>query len=387
MRSKDRLSKVTPSLSFVTVAVAVGVLLLTPAVVHAGGEGEVPGAGGAAGEAPAPDVQQGEFVMDIFLHAVPAYQAREHVFKSYVESASAGRIQVNLHPRGAIAADEHDAVEMVRTGEMTVTQNGENAFATMFPEIVAIGLPFLVPNPQVGARLLAHDSWYFEEIAKGIYEGSNGELRVVGAHTNSFRHLYANQPIRTPGDLRASNFKLRTLEHPLHMALWRALGAETIAVPTPDRYMALETGMVDGMEGGAASVYGIGAFDILDYMILTGHIWGANIMVVNEDFYQSLPDDLKRVVREGWHNAIWVENPNRAYADIQAMQNIAAEGNTIISLTPEEHQQWRSIALDAARGFIEETAGREFLELTLRAVEEVEAELNAEIDVIETALE
>lgn len=333
-----------------------------------------------------------EFVADVFLHAVESYQARDRVFKQYVESASDGRIQVNLHPREAIAPDEHDAVELVRMGEMTVTQNSEAAIAEAFDrDILAIGLPFLLDSPQVGERILHHRHWFFEEIANRIYEGSNQDVRLVGAHVNSFRHFYSTEPVRTPSDLADKGIDLRTLDNPLHMTMWGELGAGTVAVPTPDRFMALETGMVNAMEGGIASVEGIGGFEILDHVTLLGYIFSANFLTVNEDWYQELPEDLQRVVREGWHEAMWIESSNREWANYQALEKIVDEGmvESVIIPTEEEMQEWRDVAVPIGYDFLVEEEGvdPDFIELLEKAVEEVEEEIDSEVDRVESVLQ
>lgn len=323
------------------------------------------------------------FTIDIAMADFEAQQIRDRTFKDYVESASGGRIAVNLLSRQAIVpGGDQDVVEMLQSGELTIGSPAETGMGILFPDIEAINLPFLIPNVQVGAALLAHDSPYFRRLALEVYSGSGGRLRLIGAHVNSLRHLYTMQPIRTPNDLRRNNVTIRVQEVPLILDMWRALGASPIGLPPADRYMALETGMIQALEGGVASVEGVGGFEILRSITLTGHQFSADYMMINEAFFQSLPNDLKKIVLDGAQRAAWMASANREYYNIRALEQLRAQGIGVISLTSAEHRQWEQLAVRAARGYLEERITRSFLDYTIRTVAGVRERMDANVEFV-----
>jgi len=69
-----------------------------------------------------------------------------------------------------------------------------------------------------------------------------------------------NRPVASPADLMG--LKIRVPLEPVMAAVWRDWGASPTAVKSPDMYMALQTGMVDGQENGIITVTGVGLFAV-----------------------------------------------------------------------------------------------------------------------------
>ena len=328
-------------------------------------------------EATAVDDTGETFVADIVRHDYAAHQTRDRVWADYVRSASGGRIVVNELSRDAIASADTDLLELLRAGEVTMGSIAERGVSDIFPGISALGVPFIIPNAIVAQTMLGHDSPFFEILAEEIYRGSNGEVRLVGAHVNSFRNFYSRYPVRTPADLRQYNVTIRVQELPMIIAVWEALGAAAIGLPAGDRYMALETGLIDALEGGLASVYQTGAFGIIDYATMLGYMFSGNYMLVNEQWYQSLPPALQQVVRDGWAKAMWMETQVREFYDLQEMEALLAEGNTVIVPSEAELAQWREIAVPTAREFLEDEIDTSWIDVVQEHVERAQTKVAA----------
>ncbi len=321
-----------------------------------------------------------EFTIDCILTDYEAQQVRVRTFKDYVESASNGRIQVNmLSRRAVIPGGDTDMVEMIRSGALTMGAPAEGGMSIIFPDIEAVSLPFLVPSWQVGAKLLGHESPFFKRLAAEVYQRSDRRIRLLGAHVNSLRNLYTVKPARTPQDLVNNNVTIRVKEIPLVVDMWNNLGAKAIGLPPEDRYMALETNMIQALEGSIASVEQIGSFEILKSVTLTGHQFSGEYMMMNEAFYQSLPYSMKKIVREGAQKAVWAASPNREYTDIRALEKLKAQGINIITLTAEEHKQWQVPAVAAARKYLERSVDSAFIDFTIREVEKIVKELDGHV--------
>ena len=316
------------------------------------------------------------FVADVVRHDYAAHQTRERVWADYVQNASGGRIKVNFLSRDAIAKGDTELLELVRAGEVTMGSIAEAGVSNVFPEITALSVPFIIPNATVAARMLVHDSPFFQQIAEEFYKGTNGQARMAGAHVNSFRNVYTVDPIRVPADLKKYKVTIRVKEVPMTIAVWEALGAAAIGLPAGDRYMALETGLISALEGGIASVFQTGAFEILNYATLLSYQFSGNYMIVNEEWYQSLPPALKTVVQDGWIKAMWMESKVREYFDLEELEKLVEEGNTVIVPSASEMAQWREIAIPTAREFLEDEIDVSFIDYVQENVDKALAELD-----------
>lgn len=322
------------------------------------------------------------FEVDIVLEEWGYRRVPEAIWADHVENASNGRIKVNRLSREAIAPSASDVIELVRSGEIQVGSSGESAIAGFFPEIQVIGIPFIMPNPIVGTEVLAYESPFYQRVAEGFYNATNGEARIVGAFVNSLRQLYSNEPIRVPSDLERYGTKIRLKQSPLNIAVWEAFGASAIGLPPAERYMALETGLIDALEGGVNSVYSIGAFELIDYATLINYQYSANFMMVNEQWYQSLPAELRTIVNDGFIKARWTTSPTRMWGDFEQVEVLTQEGNTVIIPTNAEMAQWSEIAVPIAKEFLADQIDTNWIDYLQADIDRVVAEMTAAHGVI-----
>lgn len=332
-----------------------------------------------------------EFELRFITRTNPYQTFRQRTFKDYVEKMSDGRIEVLFFPRTVVAPGGMlDSVELIRTGEFHMAGPNDSGIAGFYPEIQAVNIPFLISNWFVGAVFLDPDqSPYTERIARDIYERSNKEIRLLGTNINSMRNLFTSVPIRTPDDVANNSLKIRVQEIPVTIDMWEKLGASTIGTPAADRYMAVATGMIDALEGGISSVRSTGAMEILDHITLTNHQMSIDLLIINEDFYQSLPEDLQQVVRDGAQYAVWVSTATRAFTDVSSLEELQDTGEIrrIIGLTEEEIQQWREIAIPAVRGFLEEEISSEYIDFIIETAEQAQEKVNEKSRILLKAID
>src|SRR5690606_24312394 len=58
-----------------------------------------------------------------------------------------------------------------------------------------------------------------------------------------FRHFYTNKEIKSIDDFKG--MKLRSMETPIHMAIYSAMGASPVTMPYNDIYSAMQQGTID----------------------------------------------------------------------------------------------------------------------------------------------
>ena len=110
----------------------------------------------------------------------------------------------------------------------------------------------------------------------------------------------AKKQIKTASDL--AGVKIRTINSPLQQTLVKSMGASATPVAWPEVYTSLATGVIDGSKNGITDIVGMKFHEHIKYMTLDGHAYMASLWIMNEDAYQALTKDQKRIVNDGFRH-------------------------------------------------------------------------------------
>lgn len=218
--------------------------------------------------------------------------AAAEVFKPYVEEASEGRIKVELYPNGQLGGDRQ-AIESVQLGTVHMTIPAVAVLSGFEPKFQVFDLPFVFKSKEAAYKAL--DGELGDRLAALLIPLG---MRNLAFAENGFRHVSNNKgPITKPEDL--AGFKIRTMENPVHMATFKALGANPTPISFGELYTALQQKVVDAQENPIPLVYTSKFYEVQKYYSLTGHVYAATVVLVNDAFFTSLPEDLQDILVEG----------------------------------------------------------------------------------------
>ena len=211
--------------------------------------------------------------------------------KRRVEKESAGRIKVRLFTGGSMGG-EVEMIQDIRDGGRL--QGGgftTSALATgaNVPQLDLPELPYLFRSNAEADHVL--DNVLFKPMQK--------RLRRRGIHMtmwaqNGWRSFYTKHPINSPADLQSH--KMRTQESNVHKAMYKALGVQAFAMSTAEVLDALSRGTVDGFDNTALYAQASGWYEPTSHLTLTRHIFQPAAIVYSKTWFDSLPDDLKKIV-------------------------------------------------------------------------------------------
>src|SRR5690606_17350054 len=77
---------------------------------------------------------------------------------------------------------------------------------------------------------------------------------------NGWRHVSAKKPVTTPADL--AGIKLRTMQNPVHIAAFEALGAAPVPMAWGEVFTSLGQGVIDGQENPITIFYTNSLWDV-----------------------------------------------------------------------------------------------------------------------------
>ena len=252
----------------------------------------------------------------------PLYKGLES-FVTGVADASGGRIEVKLFPNSQLGPDE-DVLEQARAGAPVAVIVDGGRLATYVNEFGIMGAPYLA-NGYDGVRKVAV-SPLFEEWVTKLHD--TAQLQVLSFNWwQGERHLWTKVPVKAPADL--AGVRMRTPGAPVWTETVTAMGAVPTPMPFADVYSALQQNVIDAAEAQLPAGQGAKLFEVTKYLTKTGHINLITGMVTSAGWYDSLPDDLKKVVRDEALKAGDVGSYGTRDALAQIEKDLAAAGMTV----------------------------------------------------------
>ena len=303
------------------------------------------------------------------------------VFKNYVEAASNGAIAVELFIGTQLCADGAECLQGIADGTIDVFVTTSGGAAGIFPYVQIFDLPYLMADDRVAEEVLTNTDLTAQMRTKAL-EDSGDAIRIMTiGNTGGWRNFANTQKrIAEPEDMEG--LKVRTVVADLPQELVRALGGSPTPIPWPELFTSLQTGVVEGSKNGITDIMGMKFPEAgLQYMTLDGHAYMAAIWVMNNAKFQEMPDDMKRVVVDGFSALQQATFASPKRKSIQAYEDFVSGGGDLYVPTPEQKQAFQDAAAPVYDWFAENVDGGEEMLTNFRtAIEQAESSVGARRD-------
>ncbi|MGH8795774.1 MAG: TRAP transporter substrate-binding protein [Caldimonas sp.] len=244
-------------------------------------------------------------------------------FKKDVESGTKGSVKVDLI-YGSALGSPNDRLSQMRRGTIQMTDAADGNYATVYPEIQVLGLPYLFPTEQVAWKVL--DGPFGQKLADEIRARTG--IRVFSFwESGGFKHFSSNKPIRTPADFVGQ--KLRAIG-PFAAKAAEALGASASPIAFNELYTSLKTGVVDGQDNSVSVFRLVKLNEVQKYLLLSGHTYGVGMLAINDAYYKGLSDSERAVVDAAARNATAYNRKASRAAETEALAFVKSAGVTVV---------------------------------------------------------
>lgn len=275
----------------------------------------------------------------------PGGVALTDYFKPYIEEHSEGKMIVEVYANGVLGGDRQ-AYEALQLGTLEASAGPLSVLANFDPKFAVVDLPFLFNNKEEAYAALDGD---FGDMIKEDLPQKG--MRVLSYCENAFRNLSnSKKPIESMADLEG--MKIRVMEAPVYISMFKAFGANPTPVSFNELYTALQQGTVDGQDNGIVITYTSKLHEIQEYYTITGHSYAAAAIVVSENFWQSLSPELQKVLQDG---ALYYGDHERRLiteAEEECLKEMEAFGVKINELSAEAKKEFK----DATVSVLDEMA-------------------------------
>jgi tripartite ATP-independent transporter DctP family solute receptor len=180
-------------------------------------------------------------------------------------------------------------IEGIQLGTIEMS-NVAAVLAAFVKELNLFELPFLFENRAHFYAVL--DSDIGESLRPAL---ARRGLHLVGYFDAGVRHIMTrDRPILTLDDLKG--LKIRTMENPLHLATFKALGANPLPMAYGEVYTALEQGVIDGAEAANLNYLAKKFYEPAPHWAQVGWIHLVEYVLMSRLFYERLPEAFRTAV-------------------------------------------------------------------------------------------
>jgi tripartite ATP-independent transporter DctP family solute receptor len=258
-------------------------------------------------------------------------------FKKGVEAATSNAVVIETFPNMQLGGAQEN-VTQTRAGTIAGTWVGMAFLARTVPELEAVSLPFMFPSRQVAYRVM--DS---ETVGKLL----ESRLADKGFVLLGFMELGARQvtnsvrPIKTIADLKG--LKIRLQPNETHLATFRALGANALAMDIREVYSAMQQKVIDGHENPYNLILASRFFEVQKYVSNTGHFFDFIAVVANKKVFDSLKSEHQAIIKAEMKKAVDAQRTAAAKADGEALAELQRLGMQYDQMPPSEIAKMREM--------------------------------------------
>ncbi|WBU60604.1 TRAP transporter substrate-binding protein [Paracoccus albus] len=282
------------------------------------------------------------------------YGAGAKAFEETLTAELGDAFAVQQFPNSGLGG-EREVIEGIQIGTIDATIASSGTLSNFVPEVGVFDVPFLF-------RDLSH--------ARNTLDGEIGQEMLAkfddaGLHAlawgeQGFRHITNSRgPIATPADL--DGLKIRTMENPVHLKAFEALGAAPTPMAWPEVIPALQQGAIDGQENPLSVIVSANLNEVQQYLSLDGHVYSPAIILLSKPLWDGLDDEQKAAFDKAGEAAVAAM---RGYVDTVEAEGVATlreRGMEVNEVSAEEKQAFQDQLADAYADY-ESQYGKELMD-------------------------
>ncbi|MEO9612125.1 MAG: TRAP transporter substrate-binding protein [Nitratireductor sp.] len=272
------------------------------------------------------------------------------VWAKDVEEASGGRIKVEHYPSMQLGGTPPQLMDQAIDGTVDVIWTVVGYTPGRFPRVEVFELPFMMTNADATSRA------YWDLFDKEMKDTDFKDVHIIGTWVHGPGMIHSSKPVNGLADMKGLKLRAPTR---IITGLLGELGATAVGMPVPAVTEALSKGVIDG----AVIPWEVTAALKVPELVNNHTEFGGDhalyttafVLAMNKERYESLPDDLKKVIDDNSGREFSAfAGRTQASADGPSKQAAVDRGNNIITLDEDEVARWKEAAQPVYEKWIEE---------------------------------
>ena len=249
------------------------------------------------------------------------------LFAKYVMEATKGKYDVRVFPNSQLGKEDA-YIAQTRKGIIQMCATGTQT-GSIFPAMAMLETPMLYDSLDHAHRAMNGET--FKLITKGFAEKSG--LTMMNAFPLGFRHFYTKKPVKDVADLKG--LRMRVPNIPLYIEFAKNLGQSGQPMPFAEVPAALDQGTIDGGDSPFSDIVALKMYEIAPNITLSGHILVIHSLYINNDFYNKLPPEDKKIFDDAAKRSAEDVWKMAAEGEKKAIEEIKKGGGKINEPSPE----------------------------------------------------
>lgn len=219
----------------------------------------------------------------------------DQAWMKYVTEKSEGKITFDYYP-GAQLGSYMDLIEQVDTGALNVSVTDISMFESYCKEFAVLYFPYIMTDSDHAGRVMYGEGG---QILKDALAAKT-HTYMLGFVQHGARVCATVKPINSVDDCKG--IIMRTPEAQNYIEWCNAIGMSSTAMPMSDAYVAIQTGVAQGIELPIQALQSNGYTDVAPNVWKDAHMYAFQGLTVNQQWYDSLPDFVQELFVEAWEN-------------------------------------------------------------------------------------
>ena len=260
----------------------------------------------------------------------------EQYFMTRVTELSKGRIKWDYYPHDQLAG-MNQMLDAVGGGTADFGMLIPAIYTGKIPVIGAQDLPFLFDADVAGHIKLAAAMMAQPEY-RNAWEKFG--VKLIGGDSQGTQSFYFKEPLTKLEDFKGR--KIRSAGA-LQSATVKALGGAAQSLASPEVYLALQTGVLDGTMFQPDSavenrIYEVTKYAVIPSISVSGY---TTARIANAKVWNSLPADLQKIIMQAEQDTQKNSIKMLPAAEEHAIKTLEAKGMTIYRVPRAENLRWR----------------------------------------------
>ena len=307
----------------------------------------------------------------LFAFAVPAYAQTEvkigyalapdshygvaaKKFEEVVLAETGDQFSFTHFPSSGLGG-EREVIEGLQLGTIEATIVSSGTLANFVPDTGVFDIPFLFRDLDHARAVL--DGQIGQDI---LAEFDNVGLHALAWGEQGFRHITNNRnAIHTPEDVQG--LKIRTMENPVHLAAFDAMGAAPTPMAWPEVISSLQQGVIDGQENPLSVIVSVKLNEVQKYLTLSGHVYSPAMLLVSKPFWEGLDDSQKAAFEKAATEAVAEMRGFVSNVETSGVETLKERGMEVNELSAEEKAAFQASIKSAYDGYYQ-TYGQDLVD-------------------------
>lgn len=217
--------------------------------------------------------------------------ALDYLVKELKDKSNGTLVGTTFHD--AQLGSQRDYIDGMQMGSIHIAECSTALLSGIESKFTIFDMPYISDSVEKTQRVL--EQGVGQILSDSLEE--KGNIKIIGWVVRTPRNVYSSKgPINTPDDFK--NLKIRTMETPVVMKAMDLLGAKPTPIPGTERYMALQTKVVDAAENSSSEILMKKEYEVTKYLSKTAHLIQPNPICVGKKFFDSLSKQQQQLLLE-----------------------------------------------------------------------------------------